>query len=1604
MLDNNISLYTLKPTATSAPTVSVTTTPVPYNQHYSPLRLKVTVSNKSAYFGKYHLPASLPINGYMEYYSFTYKANKIDNIYSISTDDNLSQQVNYDVSTIFDIDSVKFRSNESLSPSSFYLDFSGFNKVSYNTTNNTFSMYRTVYFNEDKYNQSVNPYEYIQGVRPSTVMMKNISWANNKNDKFLSYIGVGNLYKYLFNPGTLKNNVNDSDLLNIKSNFVNDTNMSSGTDDWKNDTVAGSGSCAPVSWEDPGKFIYFSGDDKMYFNGFKWLWMASKLDRNDSLLNDYYNNANNTAWISELVFHNADTAGRFNKNKYFLIYDTMPMQYQILNTILFQSNSIYVNPSGDLSSVIPFTFTTDGESIRKNIYFNLNINHPTQVLPNIQPVHYYFHTQNIPIYNENKALDMCASDFYFYNNGSNTYLTGPKLIQTNLYEMDLSTYLAKTTTNTIGQNTSLYLIPNKYSNIKGDKSISIDNRTIFPLKYKLNSDSSTNYVSYVNYETNVDIVNSKSYRTLKTYDGSINIFNISLNNENNPYIYNVNKYTHTCNLRFIDGYDSVSQTYLVVSSINPKLKIHTEYSTQRIYFNYNNNPYIISKTDSYFLKNPVTKYSEYNVDLKSVITNVFHQGPTNTIHNIHYVSKTGQYSYLEYVSYAVGTITNQDNGFYNAYIKIKLNESLLHSEPNCSYAGLYYWISNEGANAKVKVLNNEIIVKNINWWDSRNNGQDITINFAKVTEAPVQIINYKFGNNHVNTFANMKVNYNTAIISSNNNSIGYLLRTNTGESPTITLDRKVSRFTETVYINTGFYTDDYKVLDKSGIYIYKPTNISNVRNIQYFDDSNCLTESSIKFQGTDEPKSTLVNDGGMQLTLPNNPKSEDSSVTVYFNAYLLFNEDNCVNILPNSEVDNNLFAYYKKSVYNESTSTTLYIGNNDYNEIKLSNSYIFINDLTLYTKLINENINIDCIYNTMVKSGIYQPSIIPNYIFSDNTYQLSNVLCDNLNNNIVYNIYNLKSITFNSSLQPLKFNIFAYMQSVGDFDYGYIYYNSTIAPIDLDCTNTKYVGLSNSNNYINNRFLTMDNNITPSRDIVNETLKYVAKQYKCEYLNVPYESPVGIDVYFHPYYGESGIIHVPEEFDYTHVYSKDYENMFTRHYIYDYPINLNDSQLKNLYIRNIYYNIKNDTNTAIVINDVTYNTGDVIHISANNIQPLTVYDLIRLSQNRTASSFKYAVLTIFDTDKATRPDLLSAVINNIKVSSESKYQLQINTGWLNNDDKIEINLNRISNINDYDQKYNIINDYSLANINLSDIITINNKNLIYLEPVYLGFDNERFDIFNTTSTNDNDKYNFNWKNLLTFIETSTDCKLDPELYKQMQITSFSILNFVQSNCKILIDDDYNNNISTPDGNVIWDGTVKDTDELKNIYNLYLSDNKKLKTLDNRINNSTKFSYKIILSNYTFVLNCKLFKTANTPEKDGIDISFKFTLGNSDITTKAITLDKNNTLNFGTFYITDKQLAYIKNDQPGYLWFDPISNAPSDDYEVRITFWDENKKEIKSTAAGTIVIKNGIAKKWNMIEYINNNIDKDKKVNYISIYYIRTSGGENIEKYVLKPKV
>lgn len=1614
MSDNNISLYTLKPTTTSAPTVSPTTlTPVSsaststtvYPQHYSPLRLKVSISNKSAYFTPYNLPASLPINGYM-----TYQLNGVQytyNIYPISNNSNLSQSSGFNASEIFDTDSNDNKFSL-IQPISCYLDFSEFNKVSYNK-DKTFSYYRSTYFNQEKYNQSINPYEYISDVSASEVMMKNINWANDDCTR-INYIGIGNLYKYLFSEYTLKDPNNTQILKDNWLNFINGTgNTLSQNPVWPNDTVAGESACAPVSWEDSRSFIYFT-KDKMYFNGFPYLWNVSKIDRTDSILADYYSKSNNTAWISELMFYNADVMGRFNREKYFLVYDTMPQQYKIRNEVLSYINGIWMDADGGLPDTNPFQFTWDnGLSILENIYFKLKLYHPTQNLPDANYIPYKYETNNITISPVASKMELTTHLFHL-DSSNTTYLDYKKAIQFKEYEVNLNTYLGRTIDNTICDNSRLYLELNRYSNTDRNDFSNYGN-TLFPIKYKFNESSSTYYVSYVDYKICCDIVNQYTHREIISYSGQVDIISDKLNSLNSPNIYNIS-YSGLCSLRFTDGYDSAKQTYLVISSINPKIRIDIAHTSQKIFFKYNGHEYNAKEKDG-FIKNKTTIYSKINTNFDKIIDNVFAESAVLPSKHIKYVYVDGAWSYLEYVTYA-----NCEYGekFYNTSITIDLENVNHYSKPGAD-AGIYCWVDKIGEKANVTIdsTNNKIVVNNINWYDADSGLQDIVVNFEKVTAPPKpedKYIEYHFGKNTPDDI-NMSVNYNSAIISANNTTIGYLLTNGTVESPVLTLPIDGNNISETVYINTGFYTDIYNQANNNinpAVCIYKPNNNNNntTTKLTYYNDYNCEIASTLKFKSnsSSSPSEQLLSDGGKAITVTNDILNPETKNIAYLNAYLLFNNELCMNILPNDYMDTVLLGYYQSSYKNSGGNTILFIDNVNSNEISLPAGTVFSEDITLYTKLFTAGSKIDCLYYPLIDkpNSISQSSLNQSVLLTDNVSTLNNIKINDYINTPKQKPHNLRTISFDTATTPLKFTISAYMTGLSKVDYGYINYNGTVQSINLADENTSYTGRNYNNELIDNRFMLMNKSI-PLYDITHETLKYIAKQYKCNYYNYPYTTPVGIDVYFHPYYAELGII-APGGFDCTHWYSKNYENTFTKHYIYDIPIAIEYNKLKELPITNIQYVIKNDTISNVTIDGINYNQGDYIYLKPSSENSLSVWDLVNVSIGEHAgigySSFRDYILTEYYY-KEQNNKILSVSINEIKID-ENKYSLFINDKWLNKETgNIEVNLSKIRDITNFDKKYNITNNYSLANINLSDIITVNNKNLIYLEPIYLGFNNERFDIFNTTSTNDSDKYNSKWKNLLTFIETSTDYKLDPELYKQMRITSFSILNFVQPNCKLLIDDDYNN-ISTQDGNVIWDGNANGTDELKNIYNLYLSDNKKLKTLDNRISNSTKFSYKIILSNYTFVLNCKLFKTANTPEKDGIDISFKFTLGNSDITTTAITLDKNNTLNFGTFYITDKQLAYIKNDQPGYLWFDPISNNPSDDYEVRITFWDENQKEIKSTPAGTIVIKNGIAKKWNMIEYINNNIDKNKKVNYISINYIRANSGTDIEKYVLKPKV
>ena len=1621
MSNNNISLYAngtpvaLSPT-TEAPTSPAPTSPAPtvipssttkYPQHYSPLRLKVSVRNKFAYFAAYNLPNSLPINGYMDYIDkLNNNQQYTENIYPISTDVNLSQNASFTVSTIFDINSrdIKFSSKQ---PLNFYLDFSGFNKVSYKN-NYTFSYYRSAYFIEENYNQSINPYEYLPNISASEIMMKNINWAND-DCTHRNYIGIGNLYKYLFNPNTLKDSNNEQTLKSNLANFLNDTgNTLSNNPMWANDVVAGESPCAPVSWTNQKSFTYFT-KDKMYFNGFQYLWETSKIDRTDSILLDYYSKANNTAWISEIEFHNADFAGRFNKQKRFLIYDTMPQQFKIRNTVLLYITARWVDSNGSLVSASPFQFTSDrGSAIRKNIYFKFKLQHSAQNLPSGNYNKYTFETHNITISPNNNEYVLQTHGFHFDTSNTTTYLDDKNLIQFKEYGVNLNTYLGTIINDTSCGQSALYLDLNRYSNTDRNDFSNYGN-TLFPIKYKLNNESSTYYVSYVDYRIKSDIVNQYTHREIISYSGSVDIIQDKFNSINSPSIYNlgyIGSKKFQCSLRFVDGYDSVKQEYLIISSINPKVSINIAHASQKIHFKYNGNIYNVQEKNS-FIKNKSTVYSDIKTDFTSgLIDDVFAETAVLPSKHIKYKYINGESSYLEYVAYAD---CEYGKTFYNTSISIDLDNITYYSQPG-SAAGVYCWVDYLGKNAHVTIdsTNNKIVVNNINWYEADCCLQDIIINFEKVTLPPKQedkYIEYHFGKNTPNDI-NMSVNYNSAIISANNTTIGYLLTNGIVKSPVITLPINGNTISETVYINTGFYTDIYNS-DNSitpGVYIYKHNNINDGSKLTYYNDYNCETASTLKFSGvTSSPTEQLLSDGGKAVIVTNDISNAETKNITYLSAYLLFNQDICVNILPNEYMDTALLGYYQSSYHNKSGNTILFIDNTNSNEINLPAGQIFDNDLTLYTKCFPQGTEINCLYYPLINNlnSTSNESVRTTSALTSNTIALNNIVINDYINTPKLQPHNLRKILFNTTTTPLKFNISADMLNTGEIDYGCINYRGTVQPINLDDENTSYVGNNYNNELIDNRFMLMNKSI-PLYDITHETLKYIATQYQCDYCNKPYTAPVGIDVYFHPYYPIIGTIS-SSEYDCTHLHSKTYDSVFTKHYIYDIPVNLDYSNLKELPITNIQYVIKNDTTNNVTIDGINYKQGDYIYLKPSPENSLSVWDLVNASiGDHTGfdyNSFRdYILFEYYSKDKNNK--ILSVSINEIKVD-ENSYSLSINDKWLNNETgNIEFNLSNIRDISDFTRKYNITSKYNLANINLSDIITVNDKNLIYIKPIYLGFDNSRFNIFNTTNTDD-DKYNPLWKNLLSFIDTSTDYKLDSKQYKQMQITSFYISNFNHQNCQLIVNDDYTNTLGE-DNNVIWDGNLNGTDELKNIYNLYADDNVKIKSLNNKINNSTNFQYKIILSNYTFILNCKLFTTANAPESSGIDIQVKFTLGNSAITTTAITLDKNNTINFDTFYITDEQLANIKFNQPGYLFFDPISDSKTDNYEVKITFWDENQVEIQTTPAGTIVIENGKQKKWNILEYINANIDKGKKVNYISIKYIKTNNGDDIEKYVLKP--
>lgn len=1502
--DNYISLYTQAPSTTGSVISTFAKTPI--------IKLEIEWSGRNQ-FDKYNIPIKEDnlLRAYITYSVTTASPAVLykKSIWNITGNTmGLSN-----IQSIYGNAIFEYKSQDDTEiPDLCYIDFSEFNKEDYyiktgsktsNTQTYNYTKYISAYLNSS--NDIVRDYN----IKPAEVAMRNFVWFNPDCTFGGNYICSDVLENYILSTNYL---IPDSQNDITRKNYIdliNKTKEIIGSPFdytiWPIDIIKKTNhTVLPVAVNGvPSKslFNYDFENNKIFINGFNNLFQLSQYLKRDYINDDpYVYKFNLTNGLKSLL----------NPKGYFNIHETLPVRYKVKNinnsSNIFNLYQQFDNfPNTDKDNIL-------WKTLRDNLQYKLSFTiASTSNKYSLSLFNHQFTSAYLNPFNDPNGFKFNASSL-LYNNKS---LDCTNIIQ---FAIPKSTQYNETVllNDNINQPSRLELLFD-YSNFKYKHKD--DNKTYYGIEYNLNGNTNITYL---------DIVN-KAYWCVSPY----NIGAPSISDQvsiipsggllfNEAITYKNPKIVTTCftdknnidnsyiNLNISYNYNYNGKEF-TTTSIIPFIEANVPYNVQKIEFKINDKSIDINSSEArqfidvyntsdntYY--NVTSNYEKCYNNLNSILT------PSKCV-----IKQNNKYNtYLLNISYYSYT----NNQYNTNNIDIKLTANYITTTLNPVEVKHPYYVCeitynklniNTEDNVNIYIDDNQYLhINNLNYQNCSD--ETININFKLITPIPEYSTYYYFINN--TTIPSGSLTNNTLIIGSNNiynnyNDFSHFL--DDSKEYFLKTDQSLNTY-DYITIIPGSNT---QINNAKYVHIFKPNQI--------FGIIADVTES-----GKTPITTKLNNDGNLILELPHyvNVKGKDAHTYLDVNQIVGDQFDNLINIgTYNTNVDqvNDLLSYYETAGKSEAY-IKLHIDNNNEPLSILNDSTLFSNiPINIYTKFNNSGeLIFDLSYINDKNLEILQSQTVKNDTF--NICSVISSVSPGLTPELDSDIYFINKFKFNDG-SLLNFDI-----SINENNNTINFDSVSIVPNTeftyLNQTSNIYNVLNTNYNYwlVKNRFINNNNN-SAFDDIRNEILKNISLKYnKNMYLVDKYTEPIGIDIYFHNYVANklNGSVY---NYDYTNTYN----GKSVSHYGFVEKLDLS-KQIDNIKINNLYYRIYNRFNINININSKLVLQNDYIDIPVTTDISLT--DIIKFNN----SSYSSFVSALESTKK-----LLTSVIDNINITSTDKLKININNGWATDNTEIASGIRPIT-FNDINKdetvKYSFNDNIIIGSIDLSDIITVNEIDTIYIQPVYLGITSENINIWQ-----DDKKISFNndWANLLNYINNITTYDLSK--YDILQITGFKLTDKLPNqNIKVVYQ--YGNQTG-----VTIDKNVKNTDistgtEFKNEYNLYTSDNYLPLTLEDIFlfsNLPTIYNYNINLANQTVVLHYKLIKGV-----EEVESTIRFKITNNTLysqVTKAAIISANNIVDFGTLYITDKNLTNIYNTEPGYLTFKSISSAKEDNYKVTISF-------------------------------------------------------------------
>lgn len=1531
MSNNYISLYTTSRTSaptTEAPTQSTTQPDINY---HTPIRLKINWFGKEQ-FTNYNIPVSNAnlLTAYITYQTssstsiITKKAWNISGS-TMSMDNILAKEGGYMFTYISADTSGNPVSN--IIPESFYFDFAHFNNVNYinNTANSvvknnttytaySFNKYTTTYIDKD------NILRYDSELEPAVAAMYNLTWDNPDCSAGGQYICSDILVQYQLSSRyvtggeQIKSNYEElaSKARNIVGTPYNYTN-------WPINIINDEYHTAlPVTMNSSGKGILFydTTNYRIYINGFNELYQLSKYNKSSNI-------DSSKSWIGPMRWMNSGYNGLDTKHR-FIINENLPIFYNIkkINDISDSSdNSIFL-----FHTIIPTASKTSylWSSLKQKVRFNLNLSIPTTEhnYYSTNAVMKTFSTGLFNPFDDNFRNNIIPSSFIYNSSKNNITNTYPIQLSVKDQNNKLNTILLQDYFNSqsaMAWPKSSLTLDFNYSNFDTKSSIYWNNSTLWPINYNLDGQDITAYAEIKStpwwYFSSASVVNQASAFP-STMD---NLWSGHINNTSPSLIPAV--YTNSNNIN--DSYVNINLTYATnqivglaaqsTTTIWPIVNAKIPYVENKIIFRINGKDTSINSNElsqyiDYFDTSNKTYWSS-SQNYGKVETDLL--GSTLIPDNFKIINQTTN-KYIQHISYLSKITKTGELISDNIVFRLKDAGNINTVQPEVGiWCNITY--NHNSKNFGAYINNAYLYINNLNWdYDTAQpNTNNIIIDFKTVTKAPVRYTYYYFDNNIVNDGSSLTPN--TFILS---NSI-------------------YDRTEDVKHVLRYDYQNNVKILEtpanSNNSYITiipgVNTNINDIKNVFIFNESIGKAIIPISISGevngtTPPPLNIEFNQGNSIITLPNK-LSDNNTITAYLNASV-FNDNTdqyLINIgtgynTTDLKILNQFISYYD-TVGKSEAYINVHIDNSNEKLSILTNSNIFNNTpINIYTQFDNTkelSLNLSYINDNQINNT--QTQIVKN-----NTFNVCSVFASvtpNTTSEPSNDIYFINGIDFNNK-SLLHFNISAVennntinIDTVSVIPNNYELVNLVSSP-------NAYNGLDSIYNHwlIQNRFVNISGQI-PFNDIRNEILKNVSlKYYKNIYAVEKYTDKIGIDVYFHNY-----IANPLDSSVYNYDYTNSYNGKNVSHYGFVKKLDLSD-QLKDIKINNLYYRIYNRFDSVININNTPVAQNNYITIPVTT--DINLIDIIKFN----SSSYNSFIEALESTKKS-----LTSVINSIDITTTDKLKISIKEDWQANNSESKSGIRPITFndiVKDETVRYSFNNNIIIGSIDLSDIVTITEKDTIYVNPVYLGITSEKLNIWEDT---DKTTFNSEWTNLLNYINNITTYDLTS--YDKIQITGFKLNTWKSENTSIVYR--YGDQVGkTVDSNVT-SADILGT-QLKTKYNLYNTDNYLALTLQdiNRFSNlPTDYEYIVNLANQTVILYYKLIKGNEEVENT---IRFKITNNiNYSQVSKSATLDANNIIDFDILYITDKNLNNIYNTEPGYLTFKSLSEDKHDKYKVTIGF-------------------------------------------------------------------